>query len=219
MTNKETENSQDETSTKLPNSKAVIAYLADKFPLCFTLKGDVKPLKIGIFDDLAARLADDDKVSKTRIRVALRQYTNSWRYLRSVKEGVDRVGLDGETAGKVEADHEQHAVETLTASKAKVDEKRKATAPKPASKKKATSLQRKVVKKQSAAAKPKPHKAVETEQVRDTQQLSIGQKVQVKFGQSLIFATVSTIDKNEAQVQLDSGMTLKVATSDLFEIK
>ena len=76
---------------KLTKSKDVIAYLAEQFPNCFSLKGDAKPLKIGIFEDLAKRLEDDEKVSKTRLRTALRHYTNSWRYLYSIKAGEARV--------------------------------------------------------------------------------------------------------------------------------
>ncbi len=42
---------------KLKNSKEVIAYIAECFPKCFTLEGEAKPLKIGIFQDLAERLS------------------------------------------------------------------------------------------------------------------------------------------------------------------
>lgn len=68
-----------ENSEKLTNSKEVIAYIAERFPKCFTVEGEAKPLKIGIFQDLAERLEGDDKVSKTQLRTALRQYTSSWR--------------------------------------------------------------------------------------------------------------------------------------------
>ncbi len=73
---------------KLKNSKEVIAYIAECFPKCFTLEGEAKPLKIGIFQDLAERLNEDEKVSKTQLRAALRQYTSSWRYLHGVKPGA-----------------------------------------------------------------------------------------------------------------------------------
>ena len=32
-------------SQKLTNTKDIIAYLAEKFPLCFILEGEAKPLK------------------------------------------------------------------------------------------------------------------------------------------------------------------------------
>ncbi len=47
-----------------PSTKEVIAYLAEKFPLCFTLEGEVKPLKVGLFQELAEALKDDEKISK-----------------------------------------------------------------------------------------------------------------------------------------------------------
>ena len=62
-----------ETTEKLASSKAVIAYLAEQFPQCFSASGEAKPLKIGIFEDLATRMEGDPKVSKTRLRSALRQ--------------------------------------------------------------------------------------------------------------------------------------------------
>lgn len=40
-----------ENTEKLKNSKEVIAYIAERFPQCFTLEGEAKPLKIGIFQD------------------------------------------------------------------------------------------------------------------------------------------------------------------------
>ena len=58
-------------SQKLTNTKDIIAYLAEKFPLCFILEGEAKPLKIGLFQDLAEALQDDERVSKTQLRQAL----------------------------------------------------------------------------------------------------------------------------------------------------
>ncbi len=76
-----------ENTEKLKNSKEIVAYLVEKFPACFIAEGEAKPLKIGIFQDLAERLADDARVSKTMLRSALRQYTSSWRYLHGLKAG------------------------------------------------------------------------------------------------------------------------------------
>ena len=91
----ETTANQSETS-KLANVKEVLAYLAQQFPLCFSVKGEAKPLKIGIFQDLAARLEQDSLVSKTQLRQALRVYTSSWRYLEAIQPGIARVDLEGE---------------------------------------------------------------------------------------------------------------------------
>ena len=42
----------------------------EKFPLCFIAEGEAKPLKIGLFQDLAEALKDDEHVSKTQLRQA-----------------------------------------------------------------------------------------------------------------------------------------------------
>lgn len=107
-----------------PSTKEVIAYLAEKFPLCFTVEGEVKPLKVGLFQDLAEALKDDEKVSKTLLRQALRNYTNAWRYLAASQANVARVGLQGEEVGRVTEEEAVHASETLAESKAVVAERK-----------------------------------------------------------------------------------------------
>jgi len=87
--------SQVEVQAKPHNVKEVVALLAEQFPLCFSLTGPAKPLKVGIFQDLAEKLQENPLISKTMLRQALRVYTSSWRYLEAVKEGVCRVDLDG----------------------------------------------------------------------------------------------------------------------------
>ena len=62
-----------ESSQKFSNSKEVIAFLAETFPNCFTLEGEAKPLKIGIFQALAESPAEEERVSKTRLRSSLAQ--------------------------------------------------------------------------------------------------------------------------------------------------
>lgn len=107
-----------------PSTKEVIAYLAEKFPLCFSVSGEAKALKIGIFQDVAEALAGDEKVSKTNLRHAIRAYTNSWRYLHACQPNAVRVGLQGEEAGVVDEAQAQHAAEALAASKAVVAERK-----------------------------------------------------------------------------------------------
>lgn len=232
-----------QSSEKLPTSKAVIAYLAEQFPQCFTIKGEAKPLKIGIFDDLAERLADDPKVSKTRLRGALRQYTNSWRYLRCITADAERVDLDGCAAGKVEKDHAEHAAEALAESKAKVADKRKEQAQQRAAKARSKSKDgmpsdtpndkhsaarknRAQNSKRSQAAragkanatkanKPAPKDALKLEQVQDSS-VKVGQAVHVKLGQSPVAATVTAIERSDISVQLSSGITVKVKAENLY---
>ena len=100
---------------KLTDTKAIIAYLVEKFPLCFIAEGEAKPLKIGLFQDLAEALKDDERVSKTQLRQALRQYTSNWRYLHGCREGAERVDLYGNPAGVLDAEHVSHAAQQLSA--------------------------------------------------------------------------------------------------------
>jgi ProP effector len=211
---------------KLTNTKEVITYLAEKFPQCFTVEGDAKPLKIGIFEDLAARLADDETVSKTRLRTALRHYTNSWRYLRSVKVGTQRVDLDGADAGIIEEEHQQHAEQTLAESKAVAAEraaaKRKeqaaqAKAAKPANQE-ARKARAKRPTKKPAAAKPAPAPKLDLQAVKGDQ-LRVGQQVQVKAGLSPIAGQVTEIDRDDIYVQLQNGLTVKVNVNAVFVTK
>lgn len=108
--------------------KQILAELSEKFPLCFSQSGEAKPLKIGIFQDLAQRLSEEDGISKTQIRHALRLYTSSWRYLAGIKVGVARVDLDGQAGELIDEQQAAHAAETLEQSKAKAAEVRKAKA-------------------------------------------------------------------------------------------
>ncbi|MBI0529456.1 RNA chaperone ProQ, partial [Dickeya dianthicola] len=113
-----------ENQPKLNSSKEVIAYLAERFPLCFTLEGEARPLKIGIFQDLVERVSESEHVSKTQLRSALRLYTSSWRYLYGVKLGAQRVDLDGNPCGELEQQHVEHARQQLEEAKARVQAQR-----------------------------------------------------------------------------------------------
>lgn len=115
----ETQAVENVTSTNKvnPPTKEVVAYLAQKFPLCFSVEGEAKPLKVGLFQDLAEALADDETVSKTQLRQVLRAYTMSWRYLAACKPNAVRVGLQGEEAGVVDEQQAQHAAESLAQAK------------------------------------------------------------------------------------------------------
>lgn len=118
--------SQVEQQVKPLNVKEIVSLLNELFPSCFSLTGEVKPLKIGIFQDLVERLATNPLLSKTQLRQALRVYTSSWRYLAAVKEGVARIDLDGVSGELVDAKQAEHAAQTLADSKAKATEVRKA---------------------------------------------------------------------------------------------
>lgn len=210
-----------DTSEKFSDSKQVIQFLTETFPACFTSEGDAKPLKIGIFQDLAEALKDEPRVSKTLLRSSLRHYTNSWRYLYSIKEGVDRVSLDGSADAKVEKDHEEHAQLQLKESKQKVAERKKSEAKarqqdgvkknykiKSKANGKSAPDSAKLKERKAPANRPKPEKLTESD-------LVAGTKVSVKVGKSPMPATIVEVGKDGIQVILDSGMQIKVQQDNL----
>ncbi|WP_293749695.1 RNA chaperone ProQ [uncultured Paraglaciecola sp.] len=202
---------------KFSNSKEVIGFLVEQFPACFSNKGDAKPLKIGIFKDLAERLDNEKRVSKTLLRSSLRHYTNSWRYLHCIKKGAQRIDLDGKDVAAIEDEHVEHAKKQLDESKAKVAEKRKeqkaagvevkgAYKKKEAPKFKPTS---KVIKKEAAKVKQTPAERLEEKHI------VAGTAVTVKVGKSPMPATITDVSKDGIQVQLDTGMVVKVQLENL----
>ena len=195
-------------SQKLTNTKDIIAYLAEKFPLCFILEGEAKPLKIGLFQDLAEALEDDERVSKTQLRQALRQYTSNWRYLHGCREGAVRVDLQGNPAGVLEAEHVAHAAQQLADAKARVAEKRKAEA----AAKKAQQKQRP----RKPANKNTKHFNKPSLSAVDFSQISVGSVVKVKAGDHAKKATVVEVLKDSARVQLENGLVMSVAADRLF---
>ena len=205
--------------TKLTASKDILAYLAEQFPGCFVLTGAALPLKIGIFDDLTSRLADDPKVSKTRLRSAVRHYTNSWRYLRCIKAGSQRVDLDGQAAGAVEQSHAAHAQQQLAEAKALVAAKQPPQQPNKTAETPAKPAPR--------AAKPKPRKPtpspVKMQQpalsVAQPTELKIGQLVKVKVANNTVSGQITEIDRNDLQVQLHNGLTVKVQYDAVYLAK
>ena len=195
-------------SQKLTNTKDIIAYLAEKFPLCFILEGEAKPLKIGLFQDLAEALEDDECVSKTQLRQALRQYTSNWRYLHGCREGAVRVDLQGNPAGVLEAEHVAHAAQQLADAKARVAEKRKAEA----AAKKAQQKQRP----RKPANKNSKHFNKPLLSAVDFSQISVGSVVKIKAGDHAKKATVVEVLKDSARVELENGLVMSVAADRLF---
>jgi sRNA-binding protein len=92
--------------------ETAIAELAAVFPAAFALDPTlVRPVKLGINDDIYAQFA----ISRRRIKAALRAYCNRVHYLRASTEGVMRIDLTGEPAGTVTATEARHATERLAA--------------------------------------------------------------------------------------------------------
>ena len=196
---------------KLTNNKEIIAYLAEKFPLCFSLEGEAKPLKIGLFQDLSEAVKDDERVSKTQLRHALRQYTSNWRYLHGCKVGAVRVDLQGNPAGELEQEHADHAAQQLAEAKALVAQKRAAEkAAKPATEKKRPVRR---TPKQGEKNVRKPKLTLTSVNMAELQE---GQLVKVKVGDRAQDAKVLEFSNETARVELDNGLVVNVTADRLF---
>jgi len=210
------------------STKDIITYLSETFPECFSVKGSVKPLKVGIFQDLAEKLNDDEKVSKTRLRQALRHYTSSWRYLKAIKVGVSRVDIDGKDVAEIDEEQANYASKTLKESQEKFSKNLKnqkkahekgdqkssdnksdkvpTEAKRDSAKYKSVkSSKRKVIKKDLPPLKP-----VESATIK------VGSKVKVQLGNAPMNATITEIAGKDISVQLDSGMTIKTQLKNIY---
>ena len=220
-----------EAEIKRTSTKDIIAYLTEKFPECFSVKGPVKPLKVGIFQDLAEKLNDDETVSKTRLRQALRHYTSSWRYLKAVKVGAFRVDIDGKNAAEIDEEQANYASKTLkesqekfgnnSSSNKKVQDKGDKNTPKANKNKGLDASKRDTTKFKSVkSAKPSKRKDVKKDlpplKPVESATIEIGSKVKVQLGNSPMNATITEIAGKDISVQLDSGMTIKTQLKNIY---
>lgn len=205
---------------KPSTSKEIIAFLATKFPACFSVEGQAVPLKVGVFQEIAAQLTEEDGVSKTRLRQALRHYTSSWRYLKSIKVGVQRLDLTGEKVADITQDEADYAAKTLLESQEKFGKKAKKPVSKvdatKGDKKEATSKRKtfKNVKSTKQVSKPKPVK-VELKPIEESA-IKAGNNIKVKLGNSPMDAVITEVEGNDVFVQLASGMVIKTQVENIF---
>lgn len=99
---------------------AALQQLMEAYPKTFDRK-NVRPLKIGIQEDLVA----DEKVAKNKIKRALASYVRSLNYYRSLREGSERIDINGEPAGVVTKEESDHARDKLKEINKARHEKRK----------------------------------------------------------------------------------------------
>lgn len=210
--------------TKRTSTKEIIAYLSEKFPACFSIEGPAKPLKVGIFQDLSEKLAEDETVSKTRLRQALRHYTSSWRYLKAIKVGKFRVDIDGNNAAEIDQAQAEHASKTLKESQEKFGKPKKASGEttdkskenKPAAKaKKPTSKSTEKFKSVKSTKSAKAQPKVELKPM-DSSTLKVGSQVKVKLGNTSMDAVITEVMGSDVSVQLNSGMLIKTQVSNIF---
>jgi len=219
-----------EAEVKRTSTKEIIAYLAEKFPACFSLEGPAKPLKVGIFQELAEKLTGDETVSKTRLRQALRHYTSSWRYLKAVKFESFRVDIDGKDAAKIDQEQADYAAKTLKESQEKFGNKNnKDNKPKkpykgnkPDSKGVAVPAKGKHHDKDKAKFKAvksskRAQSKVEAKLVPvESSSVSVGKAIKVKLGNSPMDAVITEISGKDISVQLTSGMVVKTQLKNIF---
>ncbi|MFC0323251.1 RNA chaperone ProQ [Gallibacterium melopsittaci] len=210
--NEQQVNAEATSKNKFQENNQVIAYLAEKFPLCFSTQGEAKPLKIGIFQDLVEKLKDDETVSNSQLRRALRQYTAGWRYLHGYKPGAKRVDLDGNPCGEVEMQHIEHAEQRLQESKAKKFAK---AAEQRAAQAKERKPRKPNFKKTPAKAGVKRRAALVPV---DLVALQEAQQVKIKVGEKTQIATVLAVGKDSVRVELAQGLVLTVTEDRVFQL-
>src|SRR5690554_7374022 len=95
-------------TTDAPSPQALLAEWYQRYPGAF-FKGHTRPLKVGIHEALAEQEPWPEKL----VRRALACYVNLPRYLKAVREGAERIDLDGKPAGQVDAKAAEHARKKL----------------------------------------------------------------------------------------------------------
>lgn len=98
------------------------------FPACFKEMKEIKPLKIGIKQDLVKYLSTRDDIvlgDKACMVSSLAYYVSSAAYHRNVIEGSTRIDLEGNAAGLVTAEEAQYSLECR---KSKLQKKNKPAA-------------------------------------------------------------------------------------------
>ncbi len=202
---------------KFASIEATVAKLVETFPACFTAEGEALPLKIGIFQDISAHFADDETISNTRLRQALRRYTASWRYLNCVKEGKTRVDLNGEPAGEITAEHAEHAQKQLEESKARAKARRPQKKADPAKERaKSKNGTSKPTRSSKSKVAPAPKRPEKTHTADD---FVVGGRVKVWAGAKPVDAEVLEIQKDQVQVRLPNGLVMRVSASQLEPTK
>lgn len=110
----------DTSSTRPPRTPhPVLATLMSSFAVF----RDGQPLAIGIHKAIKERLPD---IGENSLRMTLKVYTASTKYLKAVANGQQRFDLDGNPAGEVTAEQRQLALETIKERFRKAAERKKA---------------------------------------------------------------------------------------------
>lgn len=93
----------------------VLAWLSKTFPKAFNIDGAIRPLKIGILQDILAYAEQHGGLpcSKSKLRKALVVFTRRMEYLTCVKMRDIRINLNGEEVEPVSEDGAKLAVQRI----------------------------------------------------------------------------------------------------------
>lgn len=110
-------------------ARAFLETLKQRYPSCFTADRDaIRPLAIGIQQDLRKQLADDPELGDTPgwlVRQSLALYTRAPAYLEATIERRPRIHLDGSDAGAIDDQAVSFAQQRREEQKARQAERRK----------------------------------------------------------------------------------------------
>jgi ProP effector len=144
--------------------KADIAKLIAAYPAVFHLLGaERRPLKIGIRDDLVAA---DIGLTGEAIGRAIGWYVRGPSYLKQVKAGAPRIGLNGGPAGSVTEEEEAHAAARLAEIKARWKRQRDGRQQEKKAKEKAK-IEPTIIKTVKSNAPPSPPKRLSLRDLRE----------------------------------------------------
>lgn len=121
--------SENQKRERALRARAFLETLKTRYPACFT--GDsqaLRPLAIGIQQDLRKQLADDSELADTPgwlVRQALALYTRSPAYLEATMARRPRINLDGSDAGEIDDQAAEFARERREEQKARQAARRK----------------------------------------------------------------------------------------------
>lgn len=91
-----------------------VELLKAHYPQCFKEPAEVKPLKVGIKQDLVKHLSTREDIilsDKTCMIKSLSYYVTTLNYFKNMLEGIPRIDLNGESAGIVTAEEAQYSAE------------------------------------------------------------------------------------------------------------
>lgn len=108
-----------------------IELLKAHYPLCFKELNEIKPLKVGIKQDLVKHLGTREDIGindKACMIKSLSYYVTTMHYFKNVSAGATRIDLDGTAAGTVSAEEATYSAEQY---QAKLEKKNARTRPSP----------------------------------------------------------------------------------------